>query len=151
MCSSIGIHRGGGGSTARLGGRELTLLCGFNQYKLSQNRDNSGLLGTRLYCSPKLGGGGGGGATAPLPPPPPPDSVRVFSRVSECRRGLWNRLITHHQMHAACRKTCSNKGKPLTAGRNLSHACISPPMRGYLYYVGGILLIQHHWKVDIVL
>ena len=28
---------GGGGSIARLGGRELTLLCGFNQYTLLQN------------------------------------------------------------------------------------------------------------------
>ena len=51
----------GGGSTAWLGGRELTLLCGFNQYTLLQNRDNSGLLGTPLYCSPKLGGA--------MPPP----------------------------------------------------------------------------------
>ena len=40
----------GGGSTARLGGRELTLLCGFSQYTLLQNRDNSVLLGTPLYC-----------------------------------------------------------------------------------------------------
>ena len=33
----------GGGSNARLweGGRELRLLCGFNQYTLIQNRDNS--------------------------------------------------------------------------------------------------------------
>ena len=46
----------------RLGGRELTLLCGFNQYTLLQNRDNSGLLGTSEYCSLKLGGGGAGGA-----------------------------------------------------------------------------------------
>ena len=30
----------GGGSTARLGGRELILLCGFNQYTLLQKRDN---------------------------------------------------------------------------------------------------------------
>ena len=31
------------GSTTRLGarGQELTLLCGFNQYALLQNRDNS--------------------------------------------------------------------------------------------------------------
>ena len=73
----------GGGSTARLGGRELTLLCGFNQYTLLQNRDTSGLLGTPLYCNLKLGGamppnaqvgggGGGGGAAAPPAPPPPP-------------------------------------------------------------------------------
>ena len=41
-----------GGEEAMLdwggGGRELRLLCGFNQYTLFQNRDNSGLLGT-LY------------------------------------------------------------------------------------------------------
>ena len=40
----------------------MTLLCGFNQYTLLQNRDNSGLLGTLLYCSLKLGGD--------APPPP---------------------------------------------------------------------------------
>ena len=36
------------GEEARLGGggQELRLLCGFNQYALLQNRDNSGLLGT---------------------------------------------------------------------------------------------------------
>ena len=56
----------GGGSTARLGGRELTLLCGFNQYTLLQNRDNSGLLGTPLYCSLKLGEVGGGGRKGDL-------------------------------------------------------------------------------------
>ena len=69
--SSASLIRGGGGggSTARLqlGGRELTLLYGFNQYTLLQNRDNSGLLGTPLYCSLKLGGGGGH-----RPPPCPP-------------------------------------------------------------------------------
>ena len=63
-------HYRGGGSNARLGGRELTLLCGFNQYTPLQNRDNSGLLGTPVYYSLKLGGGGGGGAAAPPPPPP---------------------------------------------------------------------------------
>ena len=68
------VYCRGGGSTARLGGRELTLLCGFNQYTLLQNRDNSGLLGTPLYCSPKLGGRCppnaqvGGAAAPPLPP-----------------------------------------------------------------------------------
>ena len=49
------------------GGRELRLLCGNNQYTLSQNRDNSGLLGTPVYNSLKLVGGGGGGS----PPCPP--------------------------------------------------------------------------------
>ena len=70
---------GGGGSTSRLGGRELTLLCGFNQYTLLQNRDYSGLLGTSLYCSLKLGGGAmppntqvGGAAAPPAPPVEPP-------------------------------------------------------------------------------
>ena len=68
----------GGGSTSRLGGRELTLLCGFNQYTLLQNRDNSGLLGTLLYCSLKLGGRCppnaqvGGAAAPPAPPVEPP-------------------------------------------------------------------------------
>ena len=70
----------GGGSNARLGGRELTLLCGFNQYTLLQNRDNSGLLGTPVYCSLKLGGdappmlklGGGGRPPPPAPPVEPP-------------------------------------------------------------------------------
>ena len=68
----------GGGSTARLGGRELTLLCGFNQYTLLQSRDNSGLLGTSLYCSLKLGGRCppnaqvGGAAAPPAPPVEPP-------------------------------------------------------------------------------
>ena len=56
----------GGGSTARLGGRELTLLCGFHQYTLLQSRDNSGLLGTLVYYSLKLGGGG---ASAPVESP----------------------------------------------------------------------------------
>ena len=68
----------GGGSTARLGGRELTLLCGFNQYTPLQNRDNiSGFLGTPLYCSLKLGGEGGGGGRPcpPVEPPPPPPLV----------------------------------------------------------------------------
>ena len=73
------VYRGGG-STSRLGGRELTLLCGFNQYTLLQNRDNSGLLGTPLYCSLKLGGGGAmppqrsswGAAAPPAPPVEPP-------------------------------------------------------------------------------
>ena len=57
------------------GGRELTLLCGYHQYTLLQNRDNSGLLGTLVYCSLKLGGRcppnaqvGGGGRPPPLPP-----------------------------------------------------------------------------------
>ena len=68
----------GGGSNARLGGRELTLLCGFNQYTLLQNRDNSGLLGTPVYCSLKLGGRCppnaqvGGAASPPAPPVEPP-------------------------------------------------------------------------------
>ena len=61
-----------GGEEAPLGwgGRELTLLCGFNQYTLLQNRDNSGLLGTPLYCSPKLGGrcSSWGGRPPPCPP-----------------------------------------------------------------------------------
>ena len=76
----------GGGSTASLGGRELTLLCGSNQYTLLQNRDNSGLLGTPLYCSPKLGGGAmppqcssWGGGRPPLPPLwSPPGMYNVF-------------------------------------------------------------------------
>ena len=54
----------GGGSTARLGGRELTLLCSFHQYTLLQNRDNSGLLHPCVLW-PKVGG------DAPPPPPPP--------------------------------------------------------------------------------
>ena len=49
----------GGRSNASVGGQELRLLCGFNQYTLLQNRDNSGLLGTPVYYSLKLGGGGG--------------------------------------------------------------------------------------------
>ena len=74
------MHRGGG-STARLGGRELRLLCGFNQCTLVQNRDNSGLLGTPMYSSLKLGGrcppnAQVGGAAAPPAPPcgAPPDA-----------------------------------------------------------------------------
>ena len=68
----------GGGSNAMLGGRELTLLCGFNQYTLLQNRDNSGLLGTPVYCSLKLGGRCppnaqvGGAAAPPAPTVEPP-------------------------------------------------------------------------------
>ena len=68
----------GGGSNARLGGRKLTLLCGFNQYTLLQNRDNTGLLGTPVYCSLKLGGRCppnaqvGGAAAPPAPPVEPP-------------------------------------------------------------------------------
>ena len=93
----------GGGSNARLGGRELTLLCGFNQYTLLQNRDNSGLLGTPYCCrieaivdcwAPlcysllplpmiKLGRG-------PLPPPPlwsPPETYRNETyHLSMCQR-----------------------------------------------------------------
>ena len=80
----------GGGSNARLGGRELTLLCGFNQYTPLQNRDNSGLLGTPVYYSIKLGGGGrcppnaqvgGGGRPPPCPPcgaPPVYSSKRKY-------------------------------------------------------------------------
>ena len=68
--------QGGERSTARLGGRELTLLCGFHQYTLLQNRDNTGLLGTLVYYSLKLGGGGGlpllPPCGAPLLPPCPP-------------------------------------------------------------------------------
>ena len=62
------------------GGQELRLLCGFNQYTLLQNRDNSGFLGTPVYYSLKLGGGGGGVAAPPLPPPPvePPLLYHVF-------------------------------------------------------------------------
>ena len=45
-CWMTSIINRGGGSNAKLGGRELTSLCGFNQYTLLQNRDNSGLLGT---------------------------------------------------------------------------------------------------------
>ena len=60
------INDRGGGSNARLGGQELTVLRGFNQNTLLQNRDNSGLLGTPVYYSLKLGGGGGGGC----PPSP---------------------------------------------------------------------------------
>ena len=61
--------KGGGGEearNARLGGQELTLLCGFNQYTLLQNRDNTGLLGTPVYCSLKLGGEGGAVAPSAL-------------------------------------------------------------------------------------
>ena len=74
----------GGGSIARLGGRELTLLCGSNQYTLLQNRDNSGLLGTPLYCSLKLGGGDappmlklGGQPPPPAPPVEPPLELQI--------------------------------------------------------------------------
>ena len=67
---------GGGEATLGWGGRELTLLCGFNQYTLLQNRDNSGLLGTPVYCILKFGGrcppnDQVGGVAAPCPPPPP--------------------------------------------------------------------------------
>ena len=71
----------GGGSTSRLGGRELTLLCGFNQYILLQNRDNSGLLGTSLYCSLKFGGAmppqcsSWGGGRPPCPPCGAPPAI----------------------------------------------------------------------------
>ena len=75
MARSCPDYYRGGGSTARLGGQELTLLCGFHQYTLLQNRDNSGLLGTLVYYSLKLGpqcsiklGGGGGGGRPPCPP-----------------------------------------------------------------------------------
>ena len=82
------VSNQGGGSTAKLGGQELTLLCGFNQYALLQNRDNIGLLGTPLCYSLKLGGGGG---TIPppmlklgeRPPPPLVTSVRVLYNVIE--------------------------------------------------------------------
>ena len=79
----------GGGSTARLGGRELTLLCGFNQYTLLQSRDNSGLLGTSLYCSLKLGGRCppnaqvGGAAAPPAPPVEPPLGGKELEGVRE--------------------------------------------------------------------
>ena len=66
-CRSFSQYRG-----EEAPGRELTLFCGFNQYTLLQNRENSGLLGTPLYCSPKLGGG----RPPPLPPlwsPPLPE------------------------------------------------------------------------------
>ena len=62
-------------------GRELRLLYGFNQYTQLQNRDNSGLLCTPIYCIAQSWGGGGGrclpnaqvgeGGRPPAPPPPP--------------------------------------------------------------------------------
>ena len=45
-------HRGGG-STARLGGRELTLLCGFNHYTLETIVDS---LRHPFVLLPKVGG-----------------------------------------------------------------------------------------------
>ena len=96
-CVACTYYRGGG-STARLGGRELTLLCGLNQYTLLQNRDNSGLLGTPLYCSPKLGGRCppnaqvGGAAAPPAPPVEPPlyytDDICHESRLSWTESGF---------------------------------------------------------------
>ena len=60
-------------------------------YTLLQNRDNSGLLGTPLYCSLKLGGGGRcppnaivGGGRPPPPlwsPPPPQYSYRIYAEL----------------------------------------------------------------------
>ena len=76
---------GGGGSTARLGGRELT-LCGFNQYTLLRNRDNSGLLCTPVYCSLKLG--------APLPPLKP--------------RHFWLHFLKETYMHTHMGRTVNN-------------------------------------------
>ena len=60
----------GGGSTARLGGRELTLLCSFHQYRIETIVDSC----TLMYYSLKLGGRCppnaqvGGGGRPPCPP-----------------------------------------------------------------------------------
>ena len=54
------------------GGRELILLYGSNQY--IQNRDNSGLLGTPVYYSLKLGGD----CT-----PPPPHYTQLINTCSD--------------------------------------------------------------------
>ena len=90
MDNGLFMPNRGGGSNARLGGRELTLLYGFNQYTLLQNRDNSGLLGTPVYCSLKLGGrcppnaqvgGGGGGGCPPLPPLWSPPCLIIINRL----------------------------------------------------------------------
>ena len=76
--------------TARLGGRELTLLCSFHQYRIETIVDSC----TLMYYSLKLGGGGnappmlklgGGGAAAPpAPPVKPPLSVWDLSKSSRC-------------------------------------------------------------------
>ena len=87
----------GGGSNARLGGRELRLLCGSNwyTYTLLQNRDNSGLLGTPVYCSLKLG------TATPLPPPPPPrppcGAPSGYSDIANIQKGIRDKLsgISH--------------------------------------------------------
>ena len=61
-----------------LGGRELTLLCGFNQYTLYYRIETIVDLGTSLYCSLKLGGRCppnaqvGGAPPPPAPPVEPP-------------------------------------------------------------------------------
>ena len=52
----LGWGGGGGGGGARI---EIS-ICGFIQYTLLQNRDNSGHLGTPMYYSLKFGGEGGG-------------------------------------------------------------------------------------------
>ena len=75
----------GGGSNARLGGRELTLLCGFNHDTLLQNRDNSRLLGNPVYYTLNLGGGG---HPLPSPPPPPPPVEPPWNGIVE-----WNTEI----------------------------------------------------------
>ena len=68
---------GGGGSNARLGGRELRLLCGIHCYRIETMMDS---LGTPVYYSLKLGGGGGG-----LPPcGAPPDSYTYMGNNACC-------------------------------------------------------------------
>ena len=62
----------------------IYLLCGFNQYTLLQNRDNSGLLGTPMYSSLKLGGDAPpmlrlGGRPPPPPPAPPVEPPLPYS------------------------------------------------------------------------
>ena len=100
----------GGGSTARLGGRELTLLCGFNQYTLLQNRDNSRLLGTPLYCNLKLGGW-------PPPYPPcgaPPVRCSLLGQLAYILANLGQPRVERSNPWTSCQKTLDLSQNPWT-------------------------------------
>ena len=93
---------------------------------LLQNRDNSGLLGTPLYCGLKLGGGGGGGAAAPPAPP--------------C---AWSPpcLMPYHEFIPLLVYTCGNSTACLATKQE---ACCSP-----LLHLASLLPpppLTHRWR-----
>ena len=141
MCKSY--NNRGGGSTARLGGRELTLLCGFNQNTLLQNRDNSGLLGTPLYCSPKLGGQCppnaqvGGAAAPPAPPVEPPlnKSITALLWVGQYGGIFSSRLLYCPSLRSGQYCQPRTEYSPVLPSQSCSNIYVALPISGYLLNV----------------